>query len=104
MSKVVTDINYKEVLAASPVVVVDFWATWCGPCRMLSPTVDAFALEYEGRALVAKCNVDDCPGIAMDLGIMSIPTLVFFKDGIPVDRTVGLVPKETIETKLKNLL
>lgn len=104
MEKVITDQNSAEVLGSAPVVMVDFWATWCGPCRMLAPTVEEIASEYEGKVVVAKCNVDDCPDFAMDYRIMSIPTLIFFKNGVAVDKTVGLVPKETIVTKLNNLL
>ncbi len=100
----VNNTNFKELLASSKVVLVDFWATWCGPCRMLGPTVEEVAAEYEGRALVAKCNVDDAEDVAAEFGIRSIPTLIFFKDGIAVDKTVGVVSKSDIETKLNNLL
>ena len=81
MEKVITNNNVEEILSSSQPVLVDFWATWCGPCRMLSPIVDDIAKEYEGKAVVAKCNVDDCEEIAMQYGIRNIPTLLFFKDG-----------------------
>ena len=100
----VNNTNLKELLASNKVALVDFWATWCGPCRMLAPTVEEVAADYEGRALVAKCNVDDAEEVAAEFGIRSIPTLIFFKDGIAVDKTVGVVSKADIETKLNNLL
>lgn len=102
--KEVTNTNLKELLASGKVAMVDFWATWCGPCRMLGPTVEEVAAEYEGRVMVAKCNVDDAEDVAAEFGIRSIPTLIFFKDGVAVDKTVGVVSKADIETKLNNLL
>ena len=100
----VTDTNFSEILASKSVVLVDFWATWCGPCRMLSPIVDDVAEAYAGRIEVAKCNVDDQEEIAEQFGIRSIPTLIFFKDGQPADKTVGLVGKAEIESKINSLL
>jgi len=79
----------REVLESEIPVLVDFWAVWCGPCRMIAPTVDAVAEEYAGRAKVVKLNVDDSPDIAGRYGIQSIPTLVLFKGGQPVDRLMG---------------
>lgn len=104
MAKVVTESNFEEIIASSKVAMVDFWASWCGPCRMLSPTVDEIAAEWEGRATVAKCNVEDCEEIALKCGIRNIPALLFFKDGQLVDRLVGVNPKAVIEDKLQNLL
>ena len=85
-------------------ILVDFWASWCGPCRILSPTVDEIARELEGEVTVAKCNVDDCEEIAGDYGIRSIPTLLFFKNGEMVDRTVGAMPKAALVEKIESLL
>lgn len=104
MEKVVTDQNIKEVLASSKVVLVDFWAVWCGPCRALGPIVEEIASEYEGKIVVGKCNVDEAQDISMQYGIRSIPTIIFFKNGEPVDKTIGLVPKEEIVKRINNLL
>lgn len=104
MEKVVTDTNIKEVLASAPVVLVDFWAVWCGPCRALGPIVEEIASEFEGKIVVGKCNVDEAQDISMEYGIRSIPTIIFFKDGQPVDKTIGLVPKEEIVKRINSLL
>ena len=104
MEKVITNTNFSDILASDKPVLVDFWATWCGPCRMLGPTIDEIAAEYEGRVVVAKCNVDDAEDIATQCGIRNIPTLIYFKDGKVVDRSVGVVPKSDIESKLNALL
>lgn len=104
MVKVATENNFKEILATDKPLIVDFWAVWCGPCRILSPTVDDVAEKFEGKVDVAKCNVDDCQEIAVEYGIRSIPTLLFFKNGQVVDRTVGVVPQSEIEAKISKLL
>lgn len=104
MAKVVTESNFEQIVTSSKVVMIDFWASWCGPCRILSPTVDEIASEWEGRATVAKCNVEDCEDIALKCGIRNIPALLFFKNGELADRLVGAVPKAEIENKLKSLL
>ena len=96
--------NFEALITSAPVALVDLWATWCGPCRMLSPTVDDVAQEYEGRVAVGKCNVDDNEEIAEQFGVRSIPTLLYFKGGQLVDKSVGLVSKQEIETILNNLL
>lgn len=100
----ITNTNLNEIAASSKVVLIDFWATWCGPCRILSPTVDEIAAEYEGRVTVAKCNVDDAQDVAMQYRIRTIPTLIFLKDGEVADRTVGVVSKAEIAAKLDSLL
>lgn len=102
--QVINDNNIAEVLASGKVVLVDFWATWCGPCRMLSPTVDDVAEEMAGKVVVAKCNVDDAEDVAVAYGIRNIPTLLYFKDGQLADRTVGVVSKDEIIKRLNNLL
>ena len=104
METVITSTNFQEILALPGLLVIDFWATWCGPCRILSPTVDELAKEYDGRATVAKCNVDDCDEIAAQFGIRNIPTLIFVKNGAVVDRTVGVLPKQEIAAKIEQYL
>ena len=99
-----TNVNFADILSANNVVLVDFWATWCGPCRMLAPTVETVAKEYEGKVAVVKCNVDECEDIAVQYGIRNIPTLIFFKGGQVVDRLVGNVPKFDITSRLDTLL
>ncbi len=78
------------------VTLVDFWAEWCGPCRMLTPIIEQIALEYMNKAKIAKVNVDDCNAIAAKYGIMSIPTVIIFKNGEQVEKSIGLVPKDTL--------
>ena len=104
MEVTITNQNLEQVLKSSSVVVVDFWATWCGPCRMLAPTVEEVSELMEGKAVVAKCNVDEVREVAMKYRIMSIPTLIYFKNGEVVDRTVGVVSKEDIVSKINSLL
>ncbi|MCI6628156.1 MAG: thioredoxin [Bacteroidales bacterium] len=104
MEVTITNQNLEQVLKSSSVVVVDFWATWCGPCRMLAPTVEEVSELMEGKAVVAKCNVDEVREVAMKYRIMSIPTLIYFKNGEVVDKTVGVVSKEDIVSKINSLL
>jgi thioredoxin 1 len=101
MAKQFTDSSWdQEVLGSDKPVLVDFWAEWCGPCRMIGPLVEELATEYEGKALIGKLNVDENPGVATKYGIRSIPTLLVFKGGEIVDKIVGAVPKNMLAQKL----
>ncbi len=100
----VTDSNFKDILATDKLVMVDFWATWCGPCRAIAPFVEELANEYEGRAVIAKCNVDECQEVPVQYGIRNIPTLLFFKNGQLVDKMVGAAPKSDLAKKIDSLL
>ena len=100
----VSDANYKEVLGAGRPVVLDFWAEWCGPCRMVGPIISELAKEYDGKLVVGKCDVEENDEIAADFGVRNIPTILFFKNGELVDKFVGAANKATIEEKFKALL
>ena len=103
--KIFTAANFEqEVLKADKPVLVDFWATWCGPCRMLAPTVEEVAEETEGRAIVGKVNVDDEGELAEKYGIMNIPCLIVFKDGQVANKSVGMIPKPKVEELVKSVL
>lgn len=93
--------TFESFVAQDKPVLVDFWATWCGPCRMLAPVVDEVSREYADTLAVGKINVDDCPDLAQQFGVMSIPTLILFKDGQIVDKRVGYQPKNALEDMLK---
>jgi thioredoxin 1 len=105
MANVVTDQNFQEeVLNSSTPVLVDFYAEWCGPCKMIAPIIDELAGEYEDKAKIVKVNVDESPSTAQGFGVMSIPTLIFFKGGAEVDRITGALPKDVLAEKLDSLL
>ena len=105
MALEITDANFEElVLKSDKPVLVDFWAEWCGPCRMVGPVVEELSKEFDGRAVVGKVDVDSNPNISMEYGIRNIPTILFFKGGVVVDKQVGAVPKSVLDAKLKALL
>ncbi|MBD2092268.1 thioredoxin [Microcoleus sp. FACHB-1515] len=102
---VLTDENFDRlVLQSAQPVLIDFWAAWCGPCRMLSPIVEQIASDFAGRAFVAKLNVDDYPRLATRYGVQAVPTLLFFQNGRAIDQIVGVVTADTIATHLNALL
>ncbi len=101
MAQKITDANYKELLAQDKLVVVDFWAEWCGPCRSIAPIVDELATEFEGKAIIGKYNVDDDNILGSEMGIRNIPTLLFFKGGKLVDKQVGASSKADLKAKIE---
>ncbi|MBR4661004.1 MAG: thioredoxin [Bacteroidales bacterium] len=106
MAMAISDSNYGEIVAGagSRPVVIDFWATWCGPCRMIAPIVDELAQKYEGKLVITKCNVDENSALPQKFGIRNIPTLVFLKNGEVVGRHIGAASKQDLDAKLAELL
>ncbi len=106
MGKAITlsDANFDQVINDEKPVLVDFWAEWCGPCKMIGPVVEELAAEYEGKAVIAKLNVDENPNTTVKFGVRSIPTLLVFKGGKVVDKQVGAVPKSVLAQKLDTQL
>ncbi|OIP00574.1 MAG: thioredoxin [Bacteroidetes bacterium CG2_30_33_31] len=100
-----TDANFNELVKNSKLpVLVDLWAEWCGPCRMVKPVVEQLSDEYEGKIVVGAVDVDSNPNVTVEFGVRNIPTLLFFKDGVLVDKQVGAVPKAVLAEKLDSLL
>jgi thioredoxin 1 len=104
MALVFTDENIKEAIQSGKPVVVDFWAEWCGPCRMVGPVVEELAKEYEGRVIIGKLDVDENVETPNEYGIRNIPTILFFKDGQVVDKQIGAAPKAALAAKVEALL
>lgn len=100
----VTDSNWESILANELPVVLDFWATWCGPCKAIAPTLEEIANEYEGKVIVGKVNIDDNPKVTINFGIRNIPTLLFFKNGEIVNKHVGVIRKPDLVEKINTLL
>lgn len=103
MAVAVTKENFNETVAQG-VSLIDFWAPWCGPCKMQLPIVEELSEELKGQATIAKVNVDEEPELASQFGVMSIPTLILFKDGQPVDKLVGLQSKAALQSKIQSLM
>lgn len=105
MALEITDANFDtETAAEDKVVVLDFWAQWCGPCRMVGPIIDQLSEEYKDQAIIGKVDVDNNPETSMKFGVRNLPTILFIKNGEVVDRQVGAVPKPVLEKKLQALL
>ena len=104
MEVTITTENFEQYLHGNLPLVVDMWATWCGPCRMVGPVISELANDYDGRNVVGKCDVEDNDDIAMQYGVRNIPTILFFKDGKVVDKFVGAAPKAILDEKFKALL
>lgn len=104
MALVITDDNFKDLLAEGKPVVVDFWATWCGPCKQIAPYVEELAEQYKDQVSIGKCDVDDNSELPGEYGVRNIPTLLFIKNGEVVDKQVGAATKAQLEAKIKALL
>ena len=104
MALEITDSNFQEILAEGKPVVMDFWAPWCGPCKMVGPIIDELANEYEGKVIIGKCDVDENGDVAAEYGIRNIPTVLFFKNGELVDKQVGSAPKSAYVAKIEAIL
>ena len=100
----ITSQNFDEVKQQGKPVLVDFWATWCGPCKRLGPIIEELAAEYDGKAIIGKCDIEENDELTEQFGIMNVPTVVFLKDGKEVDRVVGLAMKNVYQDKLNALL
>lgn len=104
MALAITKENFQEVLASELPVVIDFWAEWCGPCRMITPIIEELAVEYEGRVLICKCDVEENDEVTMKYGVRNIPTIIFLKGGELVDKQVGATSKDALAEKIEKLL
>ncbi|MGL4328647.1 MAG: thioredoxin [Tannerellaceae bacterium] len=104
MALKITDANFQELLESGKPLVVDFWAEWCGPCRMISPIIDELATEYEGRVNIGKLNVDENDDVVSEFGIRNIPAILFFKEGKLVDKQIGATQKANIAAKIDAIL
>ena len=103
MALAITKENFQEVLSSELPVVIGFWAEWCGPCRMIAPIIDELAAEYDGRVVIAKCDVEECEDAVAKFGVRNIPTVVFVKGGEVVDKNVGAASKEALKAKIEKL-
>lgn len=104
MALEITTANYEEIIASGKPVVIDFWAEWCGPCRMIGPIIDELYTEYSDRAAIGKCDVDSSDAVAAKYGVRNIPTIIFLKNGEVVDKQVGACTKAALVEKLNKIL
>ncbi|MBQ7511831.1 MAG: thioredoxin [Prevotella sp.] len=104
MEVTITRENFETLKNGEQPMVIDFWATWCGPCRMVAPVIEELAAQYDGKVVVGKCDVEENEDLAVEFGIRNIPTILFFKNGQNVDKLVGAQPKAKIEEKIQALL
>ena len=104
MALAINQTNFEEVMASGKPVVIDFWAEWCGPCRMIAPIVDELAAEYGDKVVIGKCNVEENDEITTKYGVRNIPTIIFLKNGELVDKQVGACSKDALKAKIENLL
>lgn len=100
----ITNENFNDYISSDKPLVIDFWATWCGPCRMISPILDELSTTYNDKVTIVKCDVEEADSVAAQFGIRNVPTLLFFKDGKQVDKLVGAASKSKIEEKIKALI
>ena len=104
MEVTITKENFAELKAGNLPLVVDFWATWCGPCRMVAPIIEELAKTYEGKVVIGKCDVEECEDLAAEFGIRNIPSILFFKNGEVVDKVIGAQPKAKFVEKIEALI
>lgn len=104
MALSITSANFQELIDSGKPVVIDFWAEWCGPCRMIGPIIDELATEYEGKVTIGKCDVDNNDAVAAKFGVRNIPTIIFIKGGEVVDKQVGACQKSALQDKINKLL
>lgn len=104
MAQVINSENFQELTAQGKPMVLDFWATWCGPCKRVSPIIEALAQDYDGNAIIGKCDIEEDEDLPMQFGVRNIPTILFIKDGAVVDKVVGAASREALEEKLKAIL
>lgn len=104
MAQIINSENFDELANSGKLIVLDFWATWCGPCKRIAPIVEALAEEYKDQAIIGKCDVEEDEELSIRFGVRNIPTILFIKNGEVKDKVVGLVPKQALEEKLKALL
>ncbi len=104
MTQKITSENFEEIIASGKPVILDFWATWCGPCRRVGPIIDELAKDYEGQVIVGKCDIEEDEDLPMRFGVRNIPTILFIKNGEVVEKQIGAAARPVFEEKLKSIL